>query len=76
MPPDPRRIIGNIAACKSIQVTSIQECSRRYGSNAKTRILEGVLVEVFIERKTTTFWLQTYIEADWEHGNRRTKRAW
>ena len=75
MAPDPRRVIGNIVSCKATQVTNLHECQRRYGSLAKTKMLEGVVLEVHTERNNITLRQQTYIEADWNLGNGRTKRV-
>ena len=75
MAPDPRKVVGAIVTCKATLVTNIQECSRRYGSNAKSKILEGVVLEVINERNAYTFRSQTYINGDWNLGNGRTKRA-
>jgi Transposase IS4 len=75
MAPDRRKIIGSDVTCKAMHVTSIQECNRRYGSNAKSKILDGVVVEVTVERNNPTNRAQTFIVADWELGNGRTKRA-
>ena len=49
-PPDPRRTPNSIVLAKAMHVTSLAECSRRYGSNAKTKRLFGKVVEASIQR--------------------------
>ena len=41
---DPRLYIGASVEAKAILVTSLAECSRRYGTNAKTKIVPGLVV--------------------------------
>ena len=72
MAPDPRRVIGNTVMCKATLVTNLQECARRYGSLAKTKMLEGVVVGVVNERNPVMFCSQTYVDGDWDLGNGRT----
>ena len=47
-PPDPRCTIGTNIDSKSVHVTSVAECFRRYGSKKKTIILIGTVLEVKI----------------------------
>lgn len=75
MAPDWRKIIGSDVTCKAIYLTSIQECNHRYGGNAKSKILYGVVVDVTVERINPNHHTQTFIVADRELGNGRTKRA-
>jgi Transposase IS4 len=74
MAPDLRKVIGSIVTCKATQVTSLQECLRRYGSNAKTKLLDGTVLEVIVDRTNPTNRAQTYLQCDWVLGNDRTKR--
>ena len=57
-PLDPRRVIRNTVHVKAIHVTNHYECARRYGSNKKSKLLKGVVLEVFENndngRKTVT----------------------
>ena len=46
-PLDPRRVIGNTVYAKAIHVTNQSECARRYGPNKKSKLLKGVVLEVF-----------------------------
>ena len=52
-PTDPRCTIGSNIQTKAVHVTSLAECSRRYGANKKTRILVGTVLEVEIGPKAT-----------------------
>jgi hypothetical protein len=75
MAPDLRKVIGTSVMCKATHITHITECNRRYGSSAKTKMLDGVVVEVHVERNNPTNRAQTYVTGDWELGNGRTKRV-
>lgn len=68
---DQRRVVGAIIHAKARHVTSIQECNRRFGANAKTKLVQGVVLAVedtvtANNRTTTTihgrYWLnaETY----------------
>ena len=46
-PLDPRRVIGNTVHAKAMHVTNNSECAQRYGSNKKSKLLKGVVLEVF-----------------------------
>ena len=48
MPPslDTRRGIGNQVHAKATFVTSLAECSRRYGSNKKAKMLTGMVERI------------------------------
>ena len=46
-PLDPRRVIGNTVHAKAIHVTNHSECARHYGSNKNSKLLKGVVLEVF-----------------------------
>ena len=43
-PDDPRLYIGASVEAKAMFVTSLAECSRRYGTNAKPKVVPGVVV--------------------------------
>ena len=75
MSPDPRKVLGALVTTKATHVTNATECARRYGSNAKTKILVGTVTEVIVDRSNPTNRAQTYIVADWELGTGRTKSS-
>ena len=52
-PTDPHCTIGTNIDTKAVHVTSLAECSRRYGANKKTRIIVGTVLEVEIGLKAT-----------------------
>ena len=51
---DPQKIVGNIVEAKALHVTSLAECTRRYGANKSSKMLKGVVVDT-----TTTTSLKT-----------------
>ena len=46
MATDPRRIAGSMVEAKACHVTNLAECARRYGSNSKTKRVQGVVTHV------------------------------
>ena len=52
-PTDPCCIIGTKIDTKAVHVTSLAECSRRYGANKKTIILVATVLEVEIGPRAT-----------------------
>ena len=52
-PTYPHCTIGNNIDTNSMHVTSLAECSRRYGAKNKTRIIVGTVFEVEIGPKAT-----------------------
>ena len=52
-PTNPRCTIVTKIDTKAVHVTSLEECSRRYGANKKTRIIVGTVLEVEIGPKVT-----------------------
>ena len=43
-PDDPRLFIGASVEAKAMLATSLAQCSRRYGTNAKTKVVPGLVV--------------------------------
>ena len=43
---DPRRIVGSIVEAKACHVMNLAECSRCYGSNSKTKRVQGIVTHV------------------------------
>ena len=52
-PTDPRCTVGTKIETKAVHVTSLAECSRRYGATKKTIILFGTVLGVEIRPKAT-----------------------
>ena len=52
-PTNPRCTIGTKINTKAVHVTSLSECSRRYGANKKTTIIVVTVLEVEIGPKAT-----------------------
>jgi Transposase IS4 len=49
-PTDPRRVVGARVHARASLVTSLAECSRLFGSNARTKVVAGTVREVLLER--------------------------
>jgi Transposase IS4 len=75
MAPDMRKVIGTAITCRATQVTSLMECNRRYGTKAKEKILDGIVINVITDRSNPTSRVQTYIEGEFDLGNGRSKIA-
>ena len=68
-PTDPRCTIGTKIKTKSVHVTSLEDCSRRYGANKKTRIIVGTVLEVEIWPKATALGkCRTFVVARFDLG--------
>ena len=72
---DPRKVVGNIVIAKACHITSLAECARRYGANKQTKTLEGVVVDVIVERSDPGKKGATKIVADYDLGGGVIKRA-
>lgn len=62
---DLRVVAGACVETKAMFVTAMAECSRRFGTNAKTKVVPGVVVSVRFESppgrtRTTTFIIANY----------------
>ena len=73
MSQDPRKIIGAKISALAYHVTSLAECSRRYGSNAKRKRIEGV-VKAVEGRQTKTGRTSCYIHGEFDLGGGMMKR--
>ena len=68
-PTNPRCNIRNKIETKAVHVTSLAECSRRYGANKKTIIIVGTILEVEIGLKATALGRQrTFVVARFNLG--------
>jgi hypothetical protein len=71
---DHRRVIGNRVEARACLLTNLSECSRRYGANAKTYMVPGIVVDVISERNSKTGRAACYILADYDFGGGFVKR--
>jgi hypothetical protein len=61
---DPRFVVGARVHAKALHVTAIAECHRRYGTNAKTKFVNGTVVLVDSAPSSTQKRAVTLITAD------------
>ena len=75
---DPRLSIGAFVEALAHHVSNLAECSRRYGSQAKSKIVPGIVVESRQERissATNAGRMRTLIVADYLLGGSTIKRS-
>ena len=72
---DDRCVVGARVHAKAVQVTKLAECSRRYGSNAKTKRVNGTVVLVELVSHPGKARKSCFITADYELGGDVSKRA-
>ena len=72
---DPRRQVGAIVYAKAMHVTNIKECSRRYGSNAKTKEIRGIVTDVVNKRNEKTNRSSTFVCAIFDLDDDTKKRV-
>jgi hypothetical protein len=70
---DHRGVVGGRVQAKAVHVTNLAECARRFGSNAKTAVVFGTVVEVLVNQ-TATGRSQRVVVADYDFGNNVVKR--
>ena len=68
---DKRKVVGEAVHAKACHIVHLSECSRRFGSNAKTKMLDGRVVEVIYEVPATSKGKkkQCFIVGDWQLGS-------
>ena len=64
----PRRIVGSMVEAKACHVTNLAECARRYGSNSKTKRVQGVMTHVEVVKNPTTNRTTTFMTAAYDLG--------
>ena len=75
-PTNPCCTIGTKINTKAVHVTSLAECSRRYGAKKKTRFLVGTVLEVQIGPKATALGRRrTFVVAKFDPGGGDMKVA-
>ena len=68
MAANPRRIVGSMVEAKACHVTSLAECARRYGSNSKTKKVQGIVTHVEVIKNSTTNRTTTFVTAAYDLG--------
>ena len=68
MPVDQRKIVGATVHALAVHVTALSECTRRYGSNNKKKLLDGVVIRVDTKR-TQTGRTSTTVVAEYQLGS-------
>ena len=72
---DLQKVVGNIVVVKVLHVTSMSECSRRYGANKLSKILKGVVVDATTTTSLRTNQTSTTVTADYNLSGGTIKRA-
>ena len=73
--PDPRRVVGSAITAKAIHVTNNAECSCRYVSKNKEKVLRGTVVEVINKVNPEKRRTNTTVVGDYDLGGGTIKRA-
>ena len=68
MAADPRRIVGSMVEANACHVTNLAECVRRYGSNSKTKRVQGIVTHVEVIKNSTTHRMTTFVTAAYDLG--------
>ena len=68
MAADPRRIVSSMVEAKACHVTNLAECAHRYGSNSKTKKVQGIITHVEVIKNSTTNRTTTFVTAAYDLG--------
>ena len=68
MAADPRHIVGSMVEAKACHVTNLAECLHRYGSNRKTKRVQGIVTHVEVIKNSTTNRMMTFVMAAYDLG--------
>ena len=68
MAADPRCIVGSMVEAKACHVTNLAECLRCYGSNSKTKRVQGIMTHVEVIKNSTTNRTMTFVMAAYNLG--------
>ena len=63
MAADPRRIVSSMVEAKACHVTNLAECSGRYGSNSKTKRVQGIVTHAEVIKNSTTNRMTAFLTA-------------
>ena len=65
---DERQKVGGKVHCLAVRVSSLAECSRRFGSLAKQKYVNGVIVAVVKKKGPNSTRSSTYVKAKFDLG--------
>ena len=68
MAADPRRIVGSMVEAKACHVMNLAECACLYGSNSKTKRVQGIVNHVEVIKNATTNRTTTFVMAAYDLG--------
>ena len=68
MAADPRHIVSSMVEAKACHVTNLAECARCYGSNSKTKKVQGIVTHVEVIKNSTTNRTTTFVTAAYDLG--------
>ena len=68
MAADPRPIVGSMVEAKACRVTNLAECSHHYGSNSKTKRVQGIVTHVEVIKNSATNRTMTFVMAAYDLG--------
>ena len=75
MAANPRRIVGSMMEAKACHVTNLAECARHYGSNSKTKRVQGIVTHVEVIKNLTTNRTTTFVTAAYDLGGTTIRRC-
>ena len=68
MAADPRCIVGSMVEAEACHVTNLAECLHCYGSNSKTKRVQGIVTHVEVIKNLTTNRTMTFVTAAYDLG--------
>jgi hypothetical protein len=74
MPPAASFHLGNLVKAKAIHVTNLKECQRRFGAEAKTEMVHGVIIDIIWQQNQATGKVTINICCDFDFGDGVIKR--
>ena len=60
---DPQCIVGSMVEAKACHVMNLAECLHHYGSNSKTKRVQGIMTHVEVIKNSTTNRMTTFVTA-------------
>ena len=68
MAANPQRIVGSMVEVKACHVMNLAECLHCYGSNSKTKRVQGIVTHVEVIKNSTTNRTTTFVTAAYDLG--------